>query len=208
MSQQPAFQTPWTVRSESKVSPLHVRLPAAKPTSTEPEPPKYLRLHARRKWITGMLTPRPVLRTDRGGGSTETSLAVSDSLKLAITLPASIAVSPATENAFRRYRLSRFGGPLFSGVASLIGGLLVALGALWFKGDVGKGLLIAGAILTFAAALVLVGSAWWAPVDYWFRSRRAWHGRSKRWLAAGPAQTKHPHKSVAQPPITGCGTRM
>jgi hypothetical protein len=49
---------------------------------------------------------------------------------------------------------------MFSAVASIIGGLLVALGITWLGTATGKPLLIAGAVLTIVAAVVIVPSAW------------------------------------------------
>lgn len=158
MSQPTSFPTKWIVRSEDDVSLLRVQLPATKPGRNEPATPTYLRLHARRKGILGWLTPRPVLRTERVASS-EVGLAVSKSLKLAIGQNP-ITVSAASKNAYRWYQLRRSFGSVFAAVATVIGGLLVALGALGPKSGLGQGLLIAGGGLLIAAAIGVVVSAW------------------------------------------------
>lgn len=162
MSQKPSLSTSWTVRSVSEVPALRVQVPM---TKGDPDPPKFLRLHARRKGIFGRLTLRPVLRTVRVAGSGDDGLAVSDSLKLAIKQSVSITVSAATEKAFRRYRLSRSAGSVVAAVATVLGALLLALGAIWPKTVLAKWLLFVGGGLSIVAAVAVVVSAWKAPVE-------------------------------------------
>jgi hypothetical protein len=163
MSGQPSssFRTSWQVRADPGVSPLRVRVPATKGDSP---PYEFLRLDVRRSGIKGKLVPRPVLRTYVAAGSTDRYLTVSKTLKLAIgTDP--IDVKEASERDYRWYRLSRSGGSLFSAVGVIIGALLVALGALDPESTAGKGLVIAGVILTVIAGAATVISAWRAPVE-------------------------------------------
>lgn len=125
MSKQPSYQKPWIVKSKPEMALLGVKVPMAK---GDAQPPRFLRLDTRRKGITGRLTLHPVLHSKVAPGSNEKSLAVSESLKLAIgTDP--ITVSSASENAYRRYRFSRSLGSMFGTVATIIGALLVAVGA-------------------------------------------------------------------------------
>ena len=159
MSAQKTFSTSWTVRSASGVPPLRVQVPM---TKGDPDPPEFLWLDARRRGIFGRLTPRPVLRTKRVA-SNEAGLAVSKSLKLTVKPSVPIRVNSASQNAYRWYRLSRFAGSAFAGAATIIGGLLVALGAIGPKSGLGQGLLFAGGGLLVAAAVTLVVSAWRAP---------------------------------------------
>jgi hypothetical protein len=162
MSEQKPFSKSWTVRSVSEVPALRVQVPM---TKGDADPPEFLRLHARRRGIVGRLTPQPVLLTERVAGSLEDGLAVSKSLKLPTKRSGSITVSAATERAYRRYRLRRFAWSLVAGFATVIGALLLALGAIWPKTAWGKGLLWAGGGLSILAAITLVVSAWKAPPD-------------------------------------------
>jgi hypothetical protein len=159
--QPPSFPTSWQVRADPDESPLRVRVPATKGDSL---PPEFLRLGVRRSGIRGKLVPRPVLRAYVAAGSTDRYLTVSKTLKLAIgTDP--IDVKEASKRAYHWYRFSRSGGSLFSAVGVIIGALLVALGALGPESIAGKGLVIAGVILTVIAVAATVISAWRAPAD-------------------------------------------
>jgi hypothetical protein len=165
MSQQQRFQDVWYVKPGKKVSPLRVRVPAARPASSEPKRSlDYVRFDVRQAGIIGRLAMRPVLRIELAAGNIEKCVTVSESHKWA-TQKTSIKVTEASMNAYRWYRLSRSVGPLVSGVASLVGALLIALGALEPKGSLGQVLLIAGGALTLVAAGVLVLSAWRAPIE-------------------------------------------
>jgi hypothetical protein len=156
-----SFPTPWQVRADPGGSPLRVRVPA---TRGDGLPSEFLRLDVRRSGILGKLVPRPVLRAYVAAGSTDRYLTVSKTLKLAIgTDP--IDVKEASERAYRWYRLSRSSGSLFSAVGAIIGALLVALGALGPESTTGKGLVIAGVVLTVIAGAGMVISAWWEPVE-------------------------------------------
>lgn len=156
-----SFRTSWRVEQDADFSLLRVRVPA---TRGDDPPPEFLRLDVRRPGVRGRLAPRPVLRSSVAAGSPDEHLTVSTSLKLPIgTGP--VSVEKASESACRWYRLSRSAGSLFSAAASVIGALLVALGALDTGSSMGKGLLIAGIVLTVLAAVAMVVSAWRAPIE-------------------------------------------
>lgn len=156
-----SFLRPWQVHAGVDVAPLRVRVPM---TSGDSPLPAFARLDVRRSGITGKLAPRPVLRPYPAVGSTDQFLTVSETLKLAIGADP-INVKVASEKAYRWYRLSRSAGSLFSAVGAVIGALLVALGALGPESTAGKGLVIAGVILTIIAGAAAVISAWRAPVE-------------------------------------------
>jgi hypothetical protein len=161
MSEQPpSFPEEWRVEADSGVSLLRVRVPATRGD----KPPEFLRLHVRRSGIAGRLAPRPVLRSAVAAGSTDPHLTVSTALKLAIGTK-HIVVKKASLRAYRWYRLSRSAGSLLSAIGTVIGALLVALGALGPERTAGKGLVIAGVILTLIAAVATVVSAWRAPLE-------------------------------------------
>jgi hypothetical protein len=168
VSAQQKFQSPWPVKTCADVARFKVKVPATTlqkrglpPTY---KPPDYLRLEVRRRNFR-KLTPRPVLRSIPGPGSSDTSLLVSNSLASTIADSGDIAVSGATEKAFRWYRFTHSSGPALTTVASVIGALLVALGALWFTGGLGKGLVIAGVALTALSAVGVVVATWQAPIE-------------------------------------------
>jgi hypothetical protein len=169
VSEQPPFPSPWPIRTDREVPPLRVKVPAltlqSKHLPARYKLPDYLRLEIPRSRLRSGLTPRPVLRPMKMGGSTETALLVPESLQPMIAGSSDIPVRPASENAFRWYRLTCSGGSLSSAVASIIGALLVALGTIWLRSGVGKGLLIAGVVLTVLAAAGQVISAWRAPIE-------------------------------------------
>lgn len=141
---------------------LRVKYPATKPASDEPKMAPYLRLYARRKGIRGKLAPYPVLRTYAGGGGRH--LTVSEALKLSIGSDP-IKVRGASENAYRRYRLSRAAGSLLSAFGAVIGASLAALGALGPTSTTGKALVIAGGIVMLVAGVAQVVSSWCSPVE-------------------------------------------
>jgi hypothetical protein len=164
-----SFPTPWAVDTDDEVPAFRLKVPAltlqGKDMPATYKPPDYLRLDIRRRKFPSRLRPRPVLRSLLADGSNELSLLVPKSLESTIADSGDIPVTPATKRAFRWYRFTRSAGPPFSAVASIIGGLLVALGTAWLRSGTGKGLLIAGAALTFLAAAGMVISAWRAPAE-------------------------------------------
>lgn len=89
-----------------------------------------MRLEVPRRGPVGWLAPRPVLKAVEEHGNKDDWLTVSKSYKWAARLNGAITVREASEKAYRWYRLSRSLDSLFSAVASIIGALLVALGAL------------------------------------------------------------------------------
>lgn len=127
--------------------------------------PEFLRLDLRKPGLLGKLGPRPILKKIPGAGANFAWLAVPASLTKAVKGSDQVSVSAASLTAFRWYRLRRSSGALFSAVATIVGGLPVALGAAWLGTGIGKALLISGAALTVLAAVVLAISAWRAPVD-------------------------------------------
>jgi hypothetical protein len=162
------FRSQWPVRVDSSLPPLCAQVPELKleeddvPFSAVPD---FLRFDLRKPGLLGKLRPRPVLKKMLGEGSTFDSLAVPASVKPAVTGPDPVSVSGASLTAFRWYRLSRSTGPLFSAAATVIGGLLVAVGAAYLDSGAGQGLLIGGAVLTVLAAAVPVISTWRAPAE-------------------------------------------
>jgi hypothetical protein len=72
-------------------------------------------------------------------------------------------VTDASPWAFRWYRFFRSGDTAFGTIATIIGGLLVGLGAAWATGGVGLGLLIGGGALTAGGVITLLVSLWRAP---------------------------------------------
>lgn len=157
MTEQPRFPAPWTVRSNPGVSYPYVQVPMTHGNST---PPAFLRLEVRRPGIGGTLrlTPRPVLKSEPVT-SIEKELTVPDSLGWA-TRDQPVTVSPATENAYRRYRLRGSAGSVVAAVATILGGALLALGAIWPKSGLGQVLLFSGGGLSLVAAIAVVRSAW------------------------------------------------
>jgi hypothetical protein len=159
------FRSQWPVRVDSSLPPLCAQVPELTleehgvPFSAVPD---FLRFDLRKPGLLGRLRPRPVLKKMLGEGSNFDSLAVPASVEPAVTGQDPVSVSGASVTEFRWYRLSRSTGPLFSAAATVIGGLLVAIGAI---PGVGQGLLIGGAVLTVLAAAVPVISAWRAPAE-------------------------------------------
>lgn len=167
MSETATFPSQWLVRVDEKLPPLCVEVPALTLQDRRVRydtVPEFLRLDLRKPGLLGKFGPRPVLKKMLGEGALLDSLAVPASLRPAVTGSDPISVSRASLTAFRWYRLSRSAGPLFSAAATVIGGLLVAVGAV-VLGNVGQGLLIGGAVLTVLAAAVPVISAWRASAE-------------------------------------------
>jgi hypothetical protein len=169
VAKQPSFPSPWPLGTGDDVPRFRVRVPALtleeKGLPRNYQPPPYLRLEVPRRRFRIRLTPRPVLRPTKQSGSYEPKLLVSGSLERTIAGFTDINVSPASQKAFRWYHLVHSSGPVLTTVMSVIGALLVALGALWIQGDLGKGLVIAGIVLTVFSAIGMVVSAWRAPID-------------------------------------------
>jgi hypothetical protein len=167
----------WVVMSDSKVSKFNVKVPALRlqektnklrdsGVMVDGKPPKFLRLDMRRTGLRGKMKPCPVLRVDLLDGGYDNWLTVSDSLKRSI--PGSdheVNMTSASEKVFRWYRLRRSVGPLFTAVASIIGGLLVGLGTTGFDKATSRLLLIFGSALVVLAAAGLVVSVWQTPVE-------------------------------------------
>jgi hypothetical protein len=161
------FGSRWPVRVDGSVPSLSVGVPELKLEADDVSfdtVPEFLRLDLRKPGLLGKLGPRPVLRKVLAAGVSCDSLAVPAAFKRAVASTESVSVSGASLRAFRWYRLCRSSGSLFSAAATVIGGLLVAIGAV-ILGDIGYGLLIGGAVLTVLAAAVPVISAWRAPAD-------------------------------------------
>jgi hypothetical protein len=167
VSEAAVFPGTWNVFVDDSTEPLTVRVASLTLQELRVQDgsvPEYLRLDLRRRGLLAGLRPRPVLKRVLAQGATFDGLAVSSSIAPVGTVLTSVSVRSATERAFRWYRLTRSAGPLFSAVASILGGLLATLGAVFLSAGAGKGLLIAGAVLTVVAAVVLVTSTWRAPV--------------------------------------------
>ena len=165
------FPSPWKVGTETEsnkdVPRFRVKVPAStlqdRGMPATYEPPDYLRLKVRRRKRRIRLTPRPVLIPIVVPGGLKDELLVPKALKSTVAGFDTIEVSEATQKAFRWYRLVHSSGPVFSTVASVVGALLVALGALWFKSDLGDGLVIAGIVLTVLSVAGAVVPAWRSP---------------------------------------------
>ncbi len=171
VTEQPSFPSPWPVGADKREDVPRFRVKvgalalADKGLPRNYQPPRYLKLEVPRRRFRVRLMPRPVLRTITQSGGREPELLVSESVKRTIRGTDPIEVSASTEKAFRWYHLVHSSGPVFSTVTSVIGALLVALGALWIQGDLGKGLVIAGIVLTVVSVIGIVVSAWRADID-------------------------------------------
>jgi hypothetical protein len=165
------FASNWAVHVGGKdVEPLYAKVPENTLENANVEfstVPDFLRIDLRKPGILGKLGPRPILRKKLGEGASFEWLEVPKSFTKAVNRKGAgpVPVSAATEKAFRWYRLRRSNGSLSSAVATIIGGLLVALGAAYLQKGVGQILLIIGSVLTVFAAVMIVSLAWGASVD-------------------------------------------
>ncbi len=155
-----AFPSPWAVQVNGQLTELQVELPAAELRASRRDIPDFLRLDLRRPGVRGCLAPRPVLKVKPLDVSRLDYLGIPAWLGPRVPDPPTVQVATASENSYRWYRLRRSAGVLFSTVATIIGGLLVASGAYWVGTSVSKLLLILGAVVTFLAVIALVISGW------------------------------------------------
>jgi hypothetical protein len=165
------FPSEWAVHPGGQdVEPFYVRVPENTLEAADVDfstVPVFLRIDLRMPGFLGKLGPRPILRKKLADGANFEWLEVPASFTKAVDRKGGgpVPVSAATEKAFRWYRLRRSIGPLSSAVATIIGGLLVALGAAYLQKGIGQILLIIGGVLTVFAAVMIVLSAWRASVD-------------------------------------------
>lgn len=164
-----AFPSRWALHGATNIRAFHVDVPELTlqalgvPDGSVPE---FVRPDVRQSGrATGKLRARPVLKTALAPGASYQWLAVPASLGSPGDNQVDVGVEEASLTAFRRYRLSRSVAGLASSAAAVAGTILAALGAIWLSQGIGKGLLIAGAVLTIAAAATPVIAAWRAPVE-------------------------------------------
>lgn len=168
VGESPPFPTPWPVKTNKDVERFRVRVPRSTlqgnpDLPTDYEPRGYLRLEVQRRWFRIWHTQGPVLVPTLWDGSLKDELLVSTVLEKTIKDCSEITVSAATRKAFRRYRFIHSGGPVFIAVASVIGALLVALGALWWGHDLGYGLVAGGTALTVLSVIGVMVATYRAP---------------------------------------------